>query len=374
MGSYAAAVDAMNRTARNREAVPWRTIVSTVAVVLGTVIAIELVLHLQRVLTQLLIAGFLAAVLNPAVDALHRRRVPRGLATALVFLVGALVALALGYMFLSPIISELRRFADDLPHLVAQTQQGRGPIGHLVRRYHLEHQVQQRLPQIRRSLGHSGGTALHLLARLAAGVVGFLTILVLTFLILVEAPGMSRSALAAMSPARADRLRRVSADIGRSVSGYVAGNLATSLIAGAVCGVALLVMGVPFALVFAVWVGLVDLLPLVGGLLAGVPTVGFAFLHSVKAGIVLAIVFIVYQQLENHALNPLIMSRTVKLNPLWVLLSVLIGAELAGFVGALLAIPAAGAIQVITRDVWDRRRGLPTLVPTVGPEQRATSP
>jgi predicted PurR-regulated permease PerM len=77
----------------------------------------------------------------------------------------------------------------------------------------------------------------------------------------------------------------------------------------------------------------------------------------------------VYQQVENHALNPLIMSRTVKLNPLWVLLSVLAGAELAGFLGALFAIPAAGTIHVIARDIWDERRGRLKQTPTTGPHQ-----
>jgi predicted PurR-regulated permease PerM len=136
-----------------------------------------------------------------------------------------------------------------------------------------------------------------------------------------------------------------------------------------VCTVALLVLGVPFALVFGVWVALVDFIPLVGGLLAGVPTVAFAFLHSPLAGIVTLIVFLVYQQLENHVLNPLIMSKTVNLGALWVLLSVLAGAELAGFVGALLAIPAAGTIHVIARDIWDERRGRLKTTPTVGPDQ-----
>ena len=77
----------------------------------------------------------------------------------------------------------------------------------------------------------------------------------------------------------------------------------------------------------AVWVGLVDFLPLVGGLLAGVPTVAVAFLHSIPAGIVTVVVFLVYQQIENHVLYPVIVSRTVRLSPLWVLLAVLIGAE-----------------------------------------------
>jgi predicted PurR-regulated permease PerM len=131
--------------------------------------------------------------------------------------------------------------------------------------------------------------------------------------------------------------------------------------------VGLRVMGVPFALVLAIWVGLVDFLPLIGGLLAGVPTVALAFLHSVPAGVVLLIVFLVYQQLENHILNPVIMSRTVRLNPLWVLLAVLFGAEIGGLIGsdlgallgALLAVPTASAIQVIARDLWLNRHSRP---------------
>ena len=75
--------------------------------------------------------------------------------------------------------------------------------------------------------------------------------------------------------------------------------------------------------VLAIWVGVVDFLPLVGGLLAGVPTVAVALLHSLPAGIVTLAAFLIYQQIENHILNPVVMSRTVRLNPLWVLLAIL---------------------------------------------------
>ena len=118
----------------------------------------------------------------------------------------------------------------------------------------------------------------------------------------------------------------------------------------------------PFALLLGVFVALVDLLPLVGGLLAGVPVVVIAAIHSVPAGIVMLVVFLVYQQIENHVLNPVIMSKTVRLNPFWVLIAVLVGATLGGrvagglgtFVGALIGIPVGGAIQVIVREL---RRG-----------------
>jgi predicted PurR-regulated permease PerM len=138
------------------------------------------------------------------------------------------------------------------------------------------------------------------------------------------------------------------------------GNLLTSLIAGIVVFVTLLIVGVPFPLLWGLWVALVDFLPMVGGALAGIPTVLFAFTQGYTAGIVTLVVFLVYTQVENHILNPVIMSRTVKINPLLVLIAVLVGASLGdlvggvfgGFVAALLSIPAAGAIQVLVREAW----------------------
>jgi predicted PurR-regulated permease PerM len=149
-------------------------------------------------------------------------------------------------------------------------------------------------------------------------------------------------------------------EINQSVTGYVVGDLLTSIIAGVVVFVTLAVLGLPFPLLWALWVALVDFLPMIGGALAGIPTVLFATAHSLTDGIVMAVMFVAYQQLENHVLNPLIMSRTVKVNPLLVLLAVLFGTSIGdwvggvfgGFVAALLSIPCAAAIQVVVREIW----------------------
>jgi len=117
---------------------------------------------------------------------------------------------------------------------------------------------------------------------------------------------------------------------------------------------------VPFPFLWALWVALVDFLPMIGGALAGVPVVLFALTQSLAAGIVTLVVFTVYTQVENHVLNPVIMSRTVRINPLLVLISILVGASLGswlggifgGFVLALLSIPLASAVQVIVREIW----------------------
>jgi hypothetical protein len=137
----------------------------------------------------------------------------------------------------------------------------------------------------------------------------------------------------------------------------VMGNLLISVIAAVVAYIALAILGVPFRSVLALWVGFADLIPLVGATLGAIPAVGVAFLHSTTAGVVMLIVFVVYQQFENHVLQVVIMSKTVQINQLFVLVSVLVGVELSGFIGALLAIPAAGVFQVVVRDLWDHRRG-----------------
>ncbi|HXC19047.1 MAG TPA: AI-2E family transporter, partial [Acidimicrobiales bacterium] len=159
---------------------------------------------------------------------------------------------------------------------------------------------------------------------------------------------------------RAKRYRHIGRIISRSVSGYVLGDMMTSIAAGVVVFVTLLIVGVPYAFLWALWVALVDFLPTIGGALAGVPTVLFAFAHSLTAGFVTLVVFLVYTQIENHILNPIVMSRTVKINPLLVFVAVLIGADLGawvaglagGFVAVLLAVPMAATIQVIVREWW----------------------
>ena len=186
------------------------------------------------------------------------------------------------------------------------------------------------------------------------------TIFVLVLLLLLEGPKMRTALLGSMDPERAERYRRIAHEVNRSVTGYMLGNVLTSVIAGVVVFVTLLVTGVPFPYLWALWVALVDFLPMIGGALAGIPTVLFAAAHSLTAGIVTLVVFLIYTQLENHVLNPIVMSRTVRVNPLLVLLSILVGGEIGSwiggifgaFVGALLAIPAAGALQVIVREIW----------------------
>ncbi len=163
-----------------------------------------------------------------------------------------------------------------------------------------------------------------------------------------------------MWPERAARVTRIAAEVNRQVTGYMLGNCATSIIAGITIFITLVILGVPAALLWALWFALLDLVPTFGAALAGIPIILFAVSRSPVEGIVTLIVCVVYNLAESHVLIPAIMGRTVWISPLLTVISVLIGASLGvlisgpfgGLVGALLAIPTAGMIQVLVREIW----------------------
>ena len=354
--------------AAQRRGIPITTIVATVLVVIVVLdlnaLAVLLLWVLRRVILFAVVAGFLTLLLSPPVRMLERRGLSRGAASVVVFLAAVLAFGGLVYLFSAPVITGVTRLLRDLPTLVKQAEHGRGSIGRLITTLHLQQWVNTNAPKLASDITKSlkPAQALSVGAAAFSTVISLTTIAVLCFFTLLEAPRLGRGLLGLLSPDRADRVSRVSREVARSVSGYMFGNALTSLIAGVVVLVTLLVLGVPFPLLLGVWVALVDLLPLVGGLLAGVPVVIVALLHSPVAGLVTLIVFLVYQQIENHVLNPVIMGKTVRLSPLWVLIAVLVGATLGGrigsglgsFVGALVGIPAGGALQVVVREI---RRG-----------------
>jgi predicted PurR-regulated permease PerM len=341
--------------------IPLRAILTTVAVVALTYVAGKVVYRLRDVILLVVVAGFLALILNPLVLAVQRWGIRRrGLAVTVVTIWGLLVFAGLALLFGYPLVHGITHLADTLPDYVSKAQHGRGWIGHLVRRYHVETWVRENAPKLT-TFGQSlAKPALTLGKGALSLLISLLTIFILVLLLLLEGPKLRKGLLGMMEPARAERYAKAAHEVNRSVTGYMVGNFLTSVIAGLVVYATLLTVGVPFPYLWGLWVALVDFLPMIGGALAGIPTVLFALTHSLTAGIVTLVVFLVYTQFENHVLNPIVMSKTVRVNPLLVLMSILIGASIGSWIGgtfgafvaALLAIPAAGAVQVITREVW----------------------
>lgn len=347
--------------AADKRHIPLQTILVAVAVVAAAYLLGQLIYRLRDLMLVIVVAGFIAILLNPIVVWLQGHGVPRrGLAVTVVTAITLVVFALLAYEFGNPLVNGITDLAAKLPTYVAKAQHGQGWIGHLATKYHIQAWVQKNAPKLVSYAESLSKPVLTVGKGAISLVIELFTIFVLVLLLLIEGPKMRRGVLGHMAPARAAAVTRVAGEVSSSVTGYMLGNLLTSLIAGAVVFVTLMIVGVPFPLLWGLWVALVDFLPMIGGALAGIPTVLFAFTQGTTAGIVTLVVFLVYTQVENHILNPVIMSRTVKVNPLLVLVSILVGADLGSWIGgifgafvaALLAIPTAGAIQVLIRETW----------------------
>ncbi len=335
-----------------------RTVFRVVGILIAIAIVLEVVWIARHVLTWIFIALFLALALNPAVDRLERRIKRRGLATGVIYLMALAASVGVAFLFIPTLVHQVNDFAGKVPDYLNDLTKGRGRLGFLQTKYHLVDKAREALNNGGASkLFGVSGTALALAKGIVNVVLATVTIAFMTFFMLLEGPKWVESFFSLLEPASTRRWRAVAGDIYRTVGGYVTGNLLISFVAGTLTTVVLLATGVPFALALGLIVAILDLIPLAGATLAAIIVGSVAFLHSIPAGIIVIVFFICYQQVENHILQPVVYGRTVQLSPLVVLISVLIGAELAGVLGALAAIPVAGSLQVIFRDWLRQRRG-----------------
>jgi predicted PurR-regulated permease PerM len=335
-----------------------KTILMVLGLIIATAVVLEVIWIARHVLSWIFIALFLALALNPAVDRLQRRVKRRGVATGVVYL-AALVAIAgIGLLFIPTLVDQVNEFARKVPDYLDDLTKGRGRLGFLQEKYHLVDKARKALQEggASKLFGFSGA-ALSLAAGVVNAVLATVTIAFMTLFMLLEGRKWIESFFSLLAPAPQRRWRAVGQDIYRTVGGYVTGNLLISLIAGGLTTIVLLILGVPYAVALGLIVAILDLIPLAGATIAAIIVGGVAFLHSIPAGIIVIVFFILYQQVENHILQPVVYGRTVQLSPLVVLISVLIGAQIAGVLGALAAIPVAGSLQVIFIDWLRHRRG-----------------
>jgi predicted PurR-regulated permease PerM len=341
--------------------VPLPTIIVTVLVVAAAYLAGKLVYRLRDELLLFLVGGFIALLLNPVVTFLERTVVRnRAWAVVLVTLFALFCFVGLLSLFAYHLVNAITSLIDSLPSYIASARTGKGWIGHLLTRYHVQHWVEANTPKLLAYAQDLSQPALNFGKGAVSLLIELATIFVLVLLLLLEGPKLGKGLRFVLGAEEGGEISTIATRINNAVTGYMLGNFLTSVIAGVVVFITLLVMNVPYPQLWALWVALVDFLPMIGGALAGIPTVLFAFTQSVAAGVVTLVVFLIYTQIENHVLNPIIMSKTVKISPLLVLVSVLVGAEVGawvggifgGFVAALLSIPAAGALQVIVSEAW----------------------
>lgn len=320
---------------------------------LAVVALLLLLWRLRTLVSWFLVALLLTLAVRPAVTWMTRHRIRRGVAVLLLFLAISAISATLIATLAPLLVEQARELAargPDLVHKITATE----PVAWLDRRLDIIEQA--------RGAVHTQGTdiassAFAFAGKLVQGVVGAVTIVVLMVFMLLFGDEVTAQALAWVSPDTRAHWQDLGRRMRSVVGGYVAGVFLVATIGGIVMAITTLILGVPYFLALGLVMVVLGIVPYLGSALGAVLVVGTTFTASgLKAGAIALVVYLIYQQVENELLHPLVQRHTIQMNPLLITLALLAGTMLAGVLGTLLALPLAGALQVLLEDTLQRRR------------------
>lgn len=333
----------------------WGLAVRIVLVAVSVSIALWLAVSLLKIVMQLVIAVILAAGLGPLVDRVHRRGLPRGAAVLLIYL-GLIVALVvLGVAVIPPVVDQADQLVRDAPRY---SDLALGQLRRVQEQFPFLPPIDEQLAvQVRglgSQLGALGSQAL-VVARFAVGIfsglLNTLLVLLLTLYLVVDGGRIREYFLSFFSAARRAQLRVLTDHMGQRMGGWLVGQITLCASIGLLSFVGLSVLGVPGVVLLSVLAAIGEAIPIVGPIVSAVPAVIVAFTQSPILALWTALLYLVIQQLENNILVPKVMERAVNLHPLAVILSLLVGGQLLGLLGAIVAVPVAAAISVVLDEV-----------------------
>jgi predicted PurR-regulated permease PerM len=330
-------------------------VVRTVMIVVACGIALYLLWRVREVVRLVGISVFFGLALMPVVDALENRiRVPRALLILAVYALLIAGVAVIGYVVVPSLVKQVGRLSHDAPRYAAELRHN-GTFRHYDNRYRITPTLVRDARRLPHLLAHLAGPLKDVTVQAFSFIGQLLTVLAISFLMLLHGREYVRLGLS-LTGERSEHYRRLITDINRAVAQYVLGNVTISVLATIATWIVLSILGVPYALSLGFIVGFFDLLPLIGATLGAiVVAVATVTVDFPTATIVWIAFIIVWQRFEDYVIQPLVYGRTLRVNPIVTIVSVLAGAALLGILGALLAIPIAAAIQIILRDWWANR-------------------
>jgi predicted PurR-regulated permease PerM len=342
-----------------------RTLVRVILTAIAIFAALYFLYLIRTVLGMLFISAFLAVALGPIVEWLVRRGLGRTVAILLTYLALLATVFGIGLLVVPPIVSGVDDFTHNVPTYVTDLRNSK-----TFRQYDNKYKITPKLEEQARKLPTHISDAVSGLRAVTVGIFGtvvqLVTILVMAFFLLKDGRKIMEFIFRELGPERGGRMAKISEDVYAAVGGYVAGNVLISVIAGVGAYIVMTILNIPFAVPLAVLVAFFDLIPLVGSTIAGVVVGIVAAVVGFPGKLIVWVIYlIVYQQVENNVIQPVVYRRTVAIHPLIVIVAVLIGGSLLGVLGALLAIPIAATVQIVVKEWWQYRRArlLPDNVP-----------
>jgi predicted PurR-regulated permease PerM len=330
----------------------FRGLVRAVLIVTLCGIMLYLTWRIRGVLRLAAISLFLALTLMPVVDAACARvRAPRALVILSVYAVLIAGVAVIGYVVVPSLVKEVQQLSHDAP-TYAHDLRHNATFRHYDDQHHISAKLVSDAHELPQRLAKLAGPLKDVTVQ-AFGFIGqLITVLAVTFLLVLHGRHYVDMALA-LTDEREPRYRRLIIAINKAVAGYMLGNIVISVLATVATWVVLSILGVPYAIALGFVVGFFDLIPLVGATLGAIVVALATLTVDFPTATIVWIAFIiVWQRFEDYVVQPLVYGRALRVNPIVTIMSVLVGAELLGILGALLAIPTAAAIQIVLQDWW----------------------
>lgn len=339
----------------------WRII----ALVVIAFLALLTFSKIVQPLILILISFFLALALNPVVSSIAKnlRIKSRAGATGIAYLVviGFLVAF-FSFVF-PPLVRQTVDFVKDVPQTVQTFKSQDSSVGSFLQKYNLSDDVDKLTQDFEVRFSDVGQPALSTAGKIGTTLVNTVVVLVLTFMMLVEGPVWIERYFAALKPKHREHHKKLARRMYKVVVGYVNGQVIIAAMGGFFAAIALFIasqiLNVSInAIALGGIISLFALFPMIGTIIGSIVVVLACLLVSFPLAVIMAIYFIVYQQIENVTIQPYIQSKTNTLTPMLVLIAALLGIGLGGILGALLAIPTAGCAKILIDDYFERKRGV----------------
>lgn len=320
--------------------ISWWSIVK----VLLVIASVWLLWLIRNVIVLVFFVVVIVAALSPVVDR-WSKRLHRGLAVAVIYLLIILVFTLIGFAIIPPLASEIQDLALSLPSLFDQLSSFIGTS--LGENSNLSSQF---LSSVSNALSSLGSSLLETTRSVIDGIVAVFTVLVLSFYLLLEEHGGRKLVTRLLPIANREQVATILQKIGLKMGSWLRGQLTLALLVGVIDFIILSLISIPFALTLGVWAAVTELIPYIGPVLGAIPAVIVAFTISPLKGFIVLIAYVLVQQLEANFLVPKIMGKAVGLSPVVIIFAILIGAKLAGFLGVVLAVPAAATISVLIEE------------------------
>lgn len=332
-----------------------QTVIRVVLLTIIAFIGLAAVRTAAHAIILIFTAFFLALALNVPVHWLGQRlpgkkKGNRTVATALSFLV--VMALLFGFLasIVPPMVRQTSNFIAVAPQLVDDARDENSSLGKFIRRYHLEDQTEKLSGELGDRLKNLSGSAVTSLTKISSSIFSTLTVLVLTFMMLVEGPRWIGFLLRVVPNEHEPRLKRIGYDMYRVITGYVNGQVTLAALAATLILVPLFLFHVSYPIALMVIVFICGLIPLVGHTIGALIVSTVALFHSPVSAVGVLIYYFTYQQIENYVLQPKIQANSTNMSPLLVFASVIIGVNFGGLFGGLVAIPVAGCLRIALLD------------------------